>query len=824
MVTKLRNEIMKFEQKPHESLFEAWERYKLSIDRCPNHNMLLVTQIDTFYNGLTLSHRDTINVAAGETFMQKAPKECYELIKNMTAHHNHWDTSAIRDETSRNISFTSITESSLPSNTVPNPRADLKAITTRSGITLTGPSVSPSSKAVDQEPETITDQALTESTNNVPPLVVQPSLASTSFYIISSSKMPEVTNVTPPNLGGSGMLNIRGRRTVALTTEDMQKRKNDVKARTTLLLALPDEHQLRFSKYKTAQELWDAILKTFGGNEATKKTKKNLLKQQYGNFKVEGSETMEQTFNRLQPYSGNEEVNTASIPTASTYVSCASANIRAASISQDTTFWKKTGKKISIQGTGMAGFDKSKVKCFDCHKMGHFARECRAPRSQDRGRRDNYRQGSKVEEQAPKALMAIDGVGWDWSFMENEKENHALVTDEEAPTKFALMAKTSVECEKKKMVKSSSSSKNEACCSKSCKKNTDNLNSKITELSEKFGDSENMLYHYKLGPSQVEGRLVEFKNQEIKFCKKIKGLEFKVECRTDRIKILAKELKELKKEKEGLDSKLTGFQSASKDLDNLLESQRSDKNKEGLGYSAVPPPPAQVYSPPKKDMSWTGLLEFADDTITDYSRPSPAIESNSDDLQNKNPSATETGSSSSTILSKPAIKFVKAADRPTEIKTNKVETVKKHAAKYAEMKSSPRNNYTHKCMPPRPATHRPYRPPMRTNRPNMNDAQPKRTSVYKPAHSYVSRHVQRKLTVRTQSRVSRVSTVCCCCSKQVNTARPKAVINRRNWVNDVKASAWTKRSRGKEVVDYILQVKIKFLIKKLEDSESEHQV
>nr|GEW94232.1 Gag-Pol polyprotein [Tanacetum cinerariifolium] len=53
-------------------------------------------------------------------------------------------------------------------------------------------------------------------------------------------------------------------RTVTLTTDDMQKRKNDVKARTTLLLALPDEHQLRFNKYKTAQELWAAILKTFG--------------------------------------------------------------------------------------------------------------------------------------------------------------------------------------------------------------------------------------------------------------------------------------------------------------------------------------------------------------------------------------------------------------------------------------------------------------------------------------------------------------------------------------------------------------------------------
>nr|GEV81384.1 reverse transcriptase domain-containing protein [Tanacetum cinerariifolium] len=71
MVTKLRNEITNFRQRPDESLFEAWERYKLSINRCPNHNMLLVTQIDTFYNGLTLRHHDTINAAAGGTFMKR---------------------------------------------------------------------------------------------------------------------------------------------------------------------------------------------------------------------------------------------------------------------------------------------------------------------------------------------------------------------------------------------------------------------------------------------------------------------------------------------------------------------------------------------------------------------------------------------------------------------------------------------------------------------------------------------------------------------------------------------------------------------------------
>ncbi|GJZ63877.1 reverse transcriptase domain-containing protein, partial [Tanacetum coccineum] len=107
MVTKLRNEITNFRQRPDESLFEAWERYKLSIDRCPNHNMLPVTQIDTFYNGLTLRHRDTINAAAGGTFMKRRPEECYDLIENMTAHHNDWDTSAQRSESSSSITSSS---------------------------------------------------------------------------------------------------------------------------------------------------------------------------------------------------------------------------------------------------------------------------------------------------------------------------------------------------------------------------------------------------------------------------------------------------------------------------------------------------------------------------------------------------------------------------------------------------------------------------------------------------------------------------------------------------------------------------------------------
>nr|GFB54226.1 reverse transcriptase domain-containing protein [Tanacetum cinerariifolium] len=103
MVTKLRNEITNFRQRLDESLFEAWERYKLSIDQCPNHNMLPITQIDTFYNRLTLRHRDTINAAAGGTFIKRCPEECYDLIENMTTQHNDWDTSVQWSESSSSI-------------------------------------------------------------------------------------------------------------------------------------------------------------------------------------------------------------------------------------------------------------------------------------------------------------------------------------------------------------------------------------------------------------------------------------------------------------------------------------------------------------------------------------------------------------------------------------------------------------------------------------------------------------------------------------------------------------------------------------------------
>nr|GEW20879.1 reverse transcriptase domain-containing protein [Tanacetum cinerariifolium] len=153
-------------------LFEAWERYKLSIDRCTNHNRLPVTQIDTFYNGLTLRHRDTINAAAGETFTKRRLEECYDLIENMTAHHNDWDNSAQRTAVgqTQNVYAAGAYQGlgTLTSKTITNPKEDLKAIITRSGTTYQGPTIptTSSSFSLRVECETEATKDMVHPTNN----------------------------------------------------------------------------------------------------------------------------------------------------------------------------------------------------------------------------------------------------------------------------------------------------------------------------------------------------------------------------------------------------------------------------------------------------------------------------------------------------------------------------------------------------------------------------------------------------------------------------------------------------------------------------------
>ncbi|GJY82608.1 ribonuclease H-like domain-containing protein [Tanacetum coccineum] len=95
-------------------------------------------------------------------------------------------------------------------------------------------------------------------------------------------------------------------------------------------------------------------------------------------------------------------------------------------------FLKSTGRKFSVNGTETIVVDKSKVKCYNCHKRGYFARECRAPRNQENRNRENTRRVVPMEKITSNALVSCDGSGYDWCDQA-----------EEGLTNFALMAYSS---------------------------------------------------------------------------------------------------------------------------------------------------------------------------------------------------------------------------------------------------------------------------------------------------------------------------------------------------------------------------------------------
>nr|GEV75811.1 hypothetical protein [Tanacetum cinerariifolium]GEV75813.1 hypothetical protein [Tanacetum cinerariifolium] len=258
------------------------------------------------------------------------------------------------------------------------------------------------------------------------------------------------------------------------TVKQILARKNELKARGTLLMALPDKHQLKFSTHKDAKTLMETIEKRFGGNTETKKVQKTLLKQQYKNFTGSNSETLDQIHDRLQKlisqlkilgvslsqedinlkflrslpsdwkthtliWRNKTDLEEQSLDDLFNSLKIYEAKVKSSSSTSITTqniTFVSSSYNDSINEPISVATSVSAVECYNRHRKGHFARECRTLKdTRKNSAAKPQRRNVPVETSTSNSLVSqCDSVGsYDWSF-QAEKE----------PTNYALMAFSSL--------------------------------------------------------------------------------------------------------------------------------------------------------------------------------------------------------------------------------------------------------------------------------------------------------------------------------------------------------------------------------------------
>ncbi|KAJ9560628.1 hypothetical protein OSB04_005788, partial [Centaurea solstitialis] len=497
------------------------------------------------------------------------------------------------------------------------------------------------------------------------------------------------------------------------TDAERKTRQSEMKALSTLLLAIPNEYQHQFATCENAKVLWEALEKRFAGSKSSKRNQKAVLKQQYENFMSSKNESMTQTFDRFNKLIGelatvgvkmdNDDLNrkflrslgeewviytvpfrqsdnledkelddlyndlrvfeaeveakkkpigyshnttlfssgepiTNGESNSSTPISkqetegdsvmeaLFSSHAGVPLVNEDldqihaddleemdlkwqmamitvrvNRFMRRTGRRnFGMRKDDRLGFDKSKVECYKCHGLGHFARECRGSyNNQQQNQQNNQQQNQQNQQQNPlqhnqqqfsqqqqnqnvhnqqqhhfssnrannnnrnpnsgssQALVSQEGAGFDWSDQaEDQVQNQAFMAEikEEPISEIPQEVKSKL-------------------CSSSC-----------LETVRKYRD------HNQLISNEVQyGYDLNYWNWEKK------ELELKISRISSE---LDKTKEDLKKANENLEK----YSKSSKALDELLKSQVHDDLKKGIGYHNTPPPYNNNYIPPTTDI------------------------------------------------------------------------------------------------------------------------------------------------------------------------------------------------------------------------------
>ncbi|GJY32797.1 ribonuclease H-like domain-containing protein [Tanacetum coccineum] len=584
------------------------------------------------------------------------------------------------------------------------------------------------------------------------------------------------------------------------TAKQKLARKNELKAKSTLLLAILDEHILKFHGIKDAKTLWEAIKARLGGNKESKKIQKIILKLQFENFVASRSEVLDKTYDSCT----NEAVNTAHEVSTANLEQIDTDDLeemdlkwRVAMLTMRVKrFLKKTRRNLNFNGKENVGIDKTKVECYNCHRRGHFARECKAPRNQGNRNRDASRRVVPVETPT-NALVVQDGIcGYDWSFQADE-----------GITNIALMAYTSQG--------SSSLSSSDSLvhtCSKDCLKSYETLQKQYDQQREALKKSNLEIIGYQIGLESLEARIIVQEKNEVVYEEDIAFLNAK-----DKAGL-------------GYDSQINEsevvhsvFNSRESDVDG---SPVNDRFKIGEGFHAVPPPYTRNNMPSRPDLSFAGLDNSVYKTKVSETIASKTSKDNLEKPKTVRPSAPiiedwDTDSENDSV-------FRPKSDQ-TKPNFTKINFVKSNENVKSAIWQVPVNAV--KQSSPRAATSIVTARPVNiaATKSKVNDALPKTYSYFK-AHSLVRRDFNRKSAAKTNNFNEKVKTTRV---NNVTTDGRKAVVSAAvgNGKNAVKSSTcWILRPTGNvidhtskdsgsymlKIFDYVdLQGKLKSIIKRL---------
>ncbi|GJX13080.1 putative ribonuclease H-like domain-containing protein, partial [Tanacetum coccineum] len=314
------------------------------------------------------------------------------------------------------------------------------------------------------------------------------------------------------------------------TAKEILARERESKARTTLLMAIPEDHLAKFHKMIDAKDMWEAIKSRFGGNDESKKMQKYILKQQFECFSVSNSEGLHKGYDRFQSLLSQLEIHGAgvstedanqkflrSLPASWSQVSLIMRTKPGVdTLSFDDLYNNLRVFEFDVKGSNASSSNAQNVAFVSSESTsstndvstaygvstssGYNSQRENSPSYTDELMYSffaNQSSGPKLDhedlerlgkQEEPKALVTLDGDGVDWtSHAEDEQEN------------FALMAY---------ILTSGSDTNGNILDSKNVVESYAKLKKLYDEQREQLGDASKEIKAYTLALAKVEAQLI----------------------------------------------------------------------------------------------------------------------------------------------------------------------------------------------------------------------------------------------------------------------------------------------------------------------------